>query len=159
MFYELSNHFSRLLAIVEKVMINDYFSDHFSYVGHHVKSNVVYFIIYLINRQHTFIIWYLKFIIFRISNEKETQFTFSFFHLSVVSKRLVHIFYIYFINAFNYDFCVKFVHNLNFLLSTFVMHMIVTIFLIALIILSCAVDDILNSRRCISFYSKELNST
>ena len=52
MFHELSNHSSKLFAIVEKIVIND----HFLYINHYVKSNVVSFSIYLISRQHNSII-------------------------------------------------------------------------------------------------------
>ena len=155
MFYELLNHFSRLFAIIKEIMINDYFS----YVNHHMKSNIVYFVIYLIDRQHNFILWQLYFIIFCISNEKEIYFTFLFFRLSVVFKQLIYIFYVYFINAFSCDFCIKIVYNLYFLLSTFVMHVIVIIFLIALIVFSCVIDDVSDSRRYIFSHSRELNST
>ena len=142
MFYKLSNHSSRLLAIVEEIMIND----HFSYVSHHVKSNITYFILYLINRQHNFIIWYLKFIIFRVLNEREIRFIFLFVRFSFVLKRLIHIFYIYFINAFSCDFCIKFVHDLYFLLLTFVMYTIVTTFLITLITFLYIVNNVSDSR-------------
>ena len=155
MFYESPNHLSRLFIIVEKIMINDYIL----YVSHHVKLNVVYFIIYLISRQHNFIIWHLEFLIFRASNEKETWFIFLFFRSSIVPKRLIHIFYVYFINAFNCDFCVKFVNDLHFLLSTFVMYAIVTTFLIILITFSCAVDNVLSSQQCVFSHNRKLNST
>ena len=121
--------------------------DHFSYIDHHVKSNVVYFIIYLISSQQNFIKQYSKFNIFRVSNERKTRFTFSFLCFSVVFKRSVHFFYICFMNAFNCDFCVKFVYNSHFLLLTSVMHAIVITFLITLIIFSCVIDDVSNSRR------------
>ena len=148
------NYSSRLFIIVERVMIND----HFSYINHYMKSNIVYFIIYLINRQYNFIIWYLKFIIFRVSNENRIQFVFLFFRFSVVFKQLIHIFYIYFMKAFNCDFCVKFVHDSHFLLLTLVIYAIVIIYLIALIFFSCTVDDVSNSRQYVFSHNKELNS-
>ena len=155
MFHKLSNHFSKLFIIVKEIVINN----HFLYINHHIKSNVVYFIIYLINYQHNCIIWHLKFIIVRALNERKTRFIFSFFRFSVVSKQSIHIFHVYFINAFNYDFYIKFFHDSYFLLSTLVMHTIVIKFLIVLIIFSCAVDNVLDLRRCIFSYNKELNST
>ena len=128
--------------------------DHFSYIDHHVKSNIVYFIIYLISSQQNFIKQLSKLNIFRASNEKETRFTFSFFCFSAVFKRSIHFFYICFMNAFNCDFCVKFVYDLHFLLLTFIMHAIVTTFLIALIIFSCIINDVSNLRRRVSFHNK-----
>ena len=136
-------------------MINYYFS----YISHYVRSNVVYFIIYLISRQHNSTIQNLKFIFFRASNEREIRFIFSFLRPSAVSKRLIYLFHVYFINAFNCDFFVKFVHNSYSLLLTFVMYAIIIIFLIASIIFSYAVDNISDSQRCIFSHNKELNST
>ena len=150
MFHESSNHFSWFLVFVEEIMIND----HFLYINHHVKSNVVYFIIYLISSQQNLIKQHLKFNIFRALNERKTRFTFSFLRFSAVLKRSAHFFYICFMNAFNCDFCVKFVYNLYFSLSTFVMHAIVTTSLIALIIFLYVVDDVSNSRQRVSFHNK-----
>ena len=128
--------------------------DHFSYINHHVKLNVVYFIIYLISSQQNFIKQLSKFNIFYALNEKETRFIFLFFRFSVVFKRSTHFFHICFMNAFNCNFYVKFIHDLHFLLSTFVMYAIVTTFLIVLIIFSCVVDNVSNSRRRVSSHNR-----